>query len=84
MNPVPLLTWLGKQARITSPYCLNSQRGRGNWVDAFVDHFLRTYLGKIQSDIFFVEPIATQYELAADDESVQIHVCHSSINNWKC
>lgn len=52
----------------------------GKWVDAFVEQFPETLLGKIQSDIFYLaEPQSQQYELAAEDESIQIHVCHSSI-----
>jgi len=77
----PLLTRLGKQARDNFSLLSQLSAGEeGNWVDAFVDHFPENLLGKIQSDIFYLaEPIAAQYELAADDESVQIHVCHSSI-----
>ncbi len=77
----PLLTRLGKQAR--DHFSLLSQLAtgeEGKWVDAFIDHFPETLLGKIQSDIFYLaEPKAEQYELAAEDHSVQIHVCHSSL-----
>ena len=77
----PLLTRLGKQAR--DHFSLLSQLATGDegkWVDAFVEQFPETLLGKIQSDIFYLaEPQAGQYELAAEDESIQIHVCHSSI-----
>ncbi|WP_277560563.1 exodeoxyribonuclease V subunit gamma [Acinetobacter beijerinckii] len=77
----PLLTRLGKQAR--DNFSLLSQLAsgeEGNWVDAFVDHFPETLLGKIQSDIFYLaEPIAEQYPLQVDDHSIQIHVCHSSL-----
>ncbi len=77
----PLLTRLGKQAR--DHFSLLSQLAgaeEGIWEDLFVDYFPETLLGKVQSDIFYLaEPQAGQYELAAEDESIQIHVCHSSI-----
>ena len=77
----PLLTRLGKQAR--DHFSLLSQLATGDegkWIDAFVEQFPETLLGKIQSDIFYLaEPQSQQYELAAEDESIQIHVCHSSI-----
>ena len=77
----PLLTRLGKQAR--DHFSLLSQLAtgeEGKWVDAFEDYFPETLLGKIQSDIFYLaEPQSQQYELAAEDESIQIHVCHSSV-----
>ncbi|WAU73235.1 exodeoxyribonuclease V subunit gamma [Acinetobacter sp. TR11] len=77
----PLLTRLGKQAR--DHFSLLSQLATGDegkWVDAFVEQFPESLLGKIQSDIFYLaEPQSQQYELAAEDESIQIHVCHSSI-----
>ncbi|ENW79275.1 exodeoxyribonuclease V, gamma subunit [Acinetobacter sp. NIPH 284] len=77
----PLLTRLGKQAR--DHFSLLSQLATGDegkWVDAFVEQFPETLLGKIQSDIFYLaEPQPQQYELAPEDESIQIHVCHSSV-----
>ncbi|NNP68241.1 exodeoxyribonuclease V subunit gamma [Acinetobacter sp. Ac_5812] len=77
----PLLTRLGKQAR--DHFSLLSQLAtgeEGKWVDAFEDYFPETLLGKIQSDIFYLaEPQPQQYELAPEDESIQIHVCHSSV-----
>ncbi|MCL5767178.1 exodeoxyribonuclease V subunit gamma [Acinetobacter sp. ANC5681] len=77
----PLLTRLGKQAR--DHFSLLSQLAtgeEGKWVDAFVEQFPETLLGKIQSDIFYLaEPQSQQYELASNDESIQLHVCHSSI-----
>lgn len=77
----PLLTRLGKQAR--DHFSLLSQLAtgeEGKWVDAFEDYFPETLLGKIQSDIFYLaEPLPEQYELAAEDKSVQFHVCHSSL-----
>ncbi|NIE97691.1 exonuclease V subunit gamma [Acinetobacter sp. Tr-809] len=77
----PLLTRLGKQAR--DHFSLLSQLAtgeEGKWVDAFVEQFPETLLGKVQSDIFYLaEPQSQQYELAPEDESIQIHVCHSSV-----
>ncbi|WP_336938614.1 exodeoxyribonuclease V subunit gamma [Acinetobacter modestus] len=77
----PLLTRLGKQAR--DHFSLLSQLATGDegkWVDAFVEQFPESLLGKIQSDIFYLaEPQPQQYELAPEDESIQIHVCHSSV-----
>ena len=77
----PLLTRLGKQAR--DHFSLLSQLAGGEegiWEDLFVDYFPETLLGKVQSDIFYLaEPQAGQYELASNDESIQLHVCHSSL-----
>lgn len=77
----PLLTRLGKQAR--DHFSLLSQLAGGEeglWEDHFVDYFPETLLGQVQSDIFYLaEPTAQQYELAPDDESIQLHVCHSSL-----
>lgn len=77
----PLLTRLGKQAR--DHFSLLSQLAtgeEGKWVDAFVDDFPETLLGKVQSDIFYLaEPKAEQYQLDENDQSIQIHVCHSSL-----
>ena len=77
----PLLTRLGKQAR--DHFSLLSQLAGGEegiWEDDFDDYFPETLLGKIQSDIFYLnEPTPQQYPLAEHDESIQIHVCHSSL-----
>lgn len=77
----PLLTRLGKQARDHFSLLSNLSTGEeGHWVDAFVDAFPATLLGHLQSDILhLVEPKAEQYLLASNDESIQIHVCHSSL-----
>lgn len=46
----------------------------------FVDDFPESLLGKVQSDILhLVEPEPKQYELAPTDDSIQIHVCHSTL-----
>ena len=77
----PLLTRFGKQARDHFSLLSNLSTGEeGIWADAFVDEFPDTLLGKLQSDILYlVEPEPQQYQLAADDQSIQIHVCHSSL-----
>lgn len=77
----PLLTRLGKQARDHFSLLSNLSTGEeGKWVDAFVDDFPESLLGKVQSDILhLVEPQAKQYELTSDDDSIQIHVCHSTL-----
>ncbi|MDS7932366.1 exodeoxyribonuclease V subunit gamma [Acinetobacter sp. V91_7] len=77
----PLLTRLGKQARDHFSLLSNLSTGEeGKWVDAFVDDFPESLLGKVQSDILhLVEPQAKQYGLAPDDDSIQIHVCHSTL-----
>ncbi|MDU6284187.1 MAG: exodeoxyribonuclease V subunit gamma, partial [Acinetobacter sp.] len=77
----PLLTRLGKQARDHFSLLSNLSTGEeGKWIDAFVDDFPESLLGKVQSDILhLVEPQAKQYELAPDDDSIQIHVCHSTL-----
>lgn len=77
----PLLTRLGKQARDHFSLLSNLSTGEeGKWVDAFVDDFPESLLGKVQSDILhLVEPQPKQYELAPHDDSIQIHVCHSTL-----
>ncbi|WP_130803607.1 exodeoxyribonuclease V subunit gamma [Acinetobacter ihumii] len=77
----PLLTRLGKQARDHFSLLSSLSTGEeGRWVDAFVDEFPQTLLGKIQSDILhLVEPQAAEYVLQAQDQSIQFHVCHSSL-----
>ena len=77
----PLLTRLGKQARDHFSLLSNLSTGEeGKWVDAFVDDFPQNLLGKIQSDILhLVEPQPQQYQLSQQDDSIQIHVCHSAL-----
>lgn len=77
----PLLTRLGKQARDHFSLLSSLSAGEeGQWVDAFVDEFPNTLLGKIQSEILYlVEPQPHQYVLPPDDHSIQIHVCHSTL-----
>lgn len=77
----PLLTRLGKQARDHFSLLSSLSSGEdGVWADVFVDDYPQTLLGKIQSDVLYlVEPQQHQYVLAEQDDSIQIHVCHSSL-----
>lgn len=77
----PLLTRFGKQARDHFSILSNLSSGEeGQWVDAFVDEEPTHLLSKLQSDILYlVEPEAHAYRLAKQDDSIQIHVCHSSL-----
>jgi exodeoxyribonuclease V gamma subunit len=77
----PLLTRFGKQARDHfSLLSMLSSGEEGLWADAFVDDYQDHLLAKIQSDILYlVEPEAHAYPLQDKDDSVQIHVCHSSL-----
>ncbi|MCH4244176.1 exodeoxyribonuclease V subunit gamma [Acinetobacter gerneri] len=76
----PLLTRFGKQARDHFSILANLSSGEeGQWVDAFVDEEPTHLLAKLQSDILYlVEPEAHAYQIEAQDQSMQIHVCHSS------
>ena len=77
----PLLTRFGKQARDHFSLLSSLSSGEdGVWADIFVDEYPETLLGKIQSDVLYlVEPEQHQYTLAEQDDSIQIHVCHSSL-----
>ena len=81
----PLLTRLGKQARDHfSLLSALSSGAEGQWVDAFVEDELHelgsNVLHKIQSDILYLlEPEAQAYTLDPQDDSIQIHVCHSTL-----
>ena len=77
----PLLTRFGKQARDHFSILSNLSSGdEGQWVDAFVDEEPSNLLTKLQSDILYlVEPEPHAYPIAEDDDSIQIHVCHSSL-----
>ena len=77
----PLLTRFGKQARDHFSLLSSLSSGEeGVWADAFIDAYRNNLLGKIQSDILYlVEPEQHQYPLEAEDDSIQIHVCHSSL-----
>ncbi len=77
----PLLTRFGKQARDHFSLLSNLSSGEdGVWADAFVDDYPQTLLGKIQSDVLYLaEPLQHQYVLDEQDDSIQIHVCHSSL-----
>lgn len=77
----PLLTRFGKQARDHFSILSNLSSGEeGQWVDAFVDEYPKHLLGKLQSDILYlVEPEFQGYRLDPQDQSIQIHVCHSGL-----
>lgn len=77
----PLLTRFGKQARDHFSILSNLSSGEeGQWVDAFVDEEPTHLLSKLQSDILYlVEPEPHAYPIAKTDDSIQIHVCHSSL-----
>ncbi|MBU3847185.1 MAG: exodeoxyribonuclease V subunit gamma [Candidatus Acinetobacter avistercoris] len=77
----PLLTRFGKQARDHFSILSNLSSGEeGQWVDAFVDEYPTHLLGKLQSDILYlVEPEFQGYQLDPQDQSIQIHVCHSGL-----
>ncbi|WOE41922.1 exodeoxyribonuclease V subunit gamma [Acinetobacter chinensis] len=77
----PLLTRFGKQARDHFSLLSSLSSGdEGQWVDAFVDEEPKSLLTKIQSDILYLaEPEPHAYLLEQDDDSVQIHVCHSAL-----
>ena len=76
----PLLTRFGKQARDHFSLLSSLSSGEeGVWADLFVDEYQGHLLAKVQSDILYlVEPQAHAYELKDQDESIQIHVCHSA------
>lgn len=77
----PLLTRFGKQARDHFSLLSHLSAGEeGKWIDAFVDEAPTDLLGQIQSDILYLaEPIAQSYVLQPDDQSIQLHVCHSTL-----
>jgi exodeoxyribonuclease V gamma subunit len=77
----PLLTRFGKQARDHFSILSNLSSGEeGQWVDAFVDEEPINLLSKLQSDILYlVEPEAHAYPIDKEDDSIQIHVCHSTL-----
>lgn len=81
----PLLTRFGKQARDHFSILANLSSGEeGQWVDAFVDDFYDQFephlLGQLQSDMLhLVEPKAGAHRLSPQDQSIQVHVCHSSL-----
>ncbi|OTG85686.1 exonuclease V subunit gamma [Acinetobacter sp. ANC 4558] len=76
----PLLTRLGKQARDHFSLLSGLSSGEeGVWADLFVNDDTDTLLAKVQSDILYlVEPEPNAYLLKPEDDSIQIHVCHSS------
>ena len=77
----PLLTRFGKQARDQFSMLANLAAGdEGQWVDAFVDDFPDTILGRVQRDILYLNDVQeNSHRLAPDDSSIQVHVCHSAL-----
>ena len=74
-----LLTRLGKRARDNFALLVNMSGGEG-WEDVFPEDEPNTLLGQIQHDIMTLqEPEKHGYALAPEDQSIQFHVCHSSL-----
>lgn len=77
----PLLTRFGKQARDHFSLLANLSSGdEGQWLDLFDENEQPdTLLHQLQSDILYlVEPKKGSYALDQKDDSIQIHVCHST------
>ncbi|MHA3103937.1 exodeoxyribonuclease V subunit gamma [Acinetobacter sp. ANC 3791] len=77
----PLLTRFGKQARDHFSLLSHLSSGEeGQWLDLFDEDYSESLLGKIQSDVLYLmEPEKHQFELSPDDQSIQVHVCHSAL-----
>ncbi|RYY77838.1 MAG: exonuclease V subunit gamma [Moraxellaceae bacterium] len=80
----PLLTSMGKQARDIFAQLAelsgNDANLSGEWVDLFPSYFPNTLLGQLQHDILhLVQPQPHSFRLRAQDQSIQIHVCHSPL-----
>ncbi len=74
-----LLTRLGKRARDNFALLVNMSGGEG-WEDVFPEDAPSTLLEQIQHDIMTLqEPERHAYSLAPADQSIQFHVCHSSL-----
>ena len=74
-----LLTRLGKRARDNFALLVNMSGGDG-WEDLFPEEAPTTLLGQIQYDIMTLEePDQHAYALSLEDDSIQFHVCHSSL-----
>lgn len=77
----PLLTRMGKQARdVFGLLAELSGNDEGEWNDVFPDYYPDTLLGQLQQDVLYLlDPPAQSKLLHADDRSIQIHACHSSL-----
>jgi exodeoxyribonuclease V gamma subunit len=77
----PLLTRFGKQARDHfSLLSVLSSGEEGEWWDEFPEQEPYSLLSKVQSDVLnLAEPEAHAFELVEQDDSIRIHVCHSSL-----
>lgn len=77
-----LLTRLGKQARDQSALLMQLSGGDfgGEWIDDFAEIEPTHLLAKLQADILdLAEQAGNHYQLDAQDRSIQIHVCHSTL-----
>lgn len=80
----PLLTSMGKQARDIFAQLAelsgNDANLGGEWVDLFPNYFPNTLLGQLQHDILhLVQPQPHSFRLREQDQSIQIHACHSPL-----
>lgn len=80
----PLLTRMGKQARdifaLLAELSGNDVSHQGEWLDLFPAYFPNTLLGQIQHDVLhLVQPQKHGFKLQAQDDSIQVHACHSPL-----
>ncbi|SDB81312.1 exodeoxyribonuclease V subunit gamma [Acinetobacter boissieri] len=77
----PLLTRFGKQARDHFSLLAGLSSGEeGEWADVFIDIDTDNLLHQLQADILYLmEPEANSYVLDEHDQSIQIHVCHTTL-----
>lgn len=78
----PLLTRFGKQARDHFSLLVNLAAGENGeeWEDQFPLDYQPNLLGKVQYDILnLAEPEADSFALNERDDSIRLHVCHSSL-----
>lgn len=80
----PLLTRMGKQARdifaLLAELSGNEMSSQGEWLDLFPAYFPNTLLGQIQHDVLhLVQPQKHCFKLQPQDDSIQVHACHSPL-----
>lgn len=78
----PLLTRMGKQARdifaLLAELSGNEDSMMGQWLDLFPSYFPNTLLGQLQHDVLhLVQPQKHGFRLQPQDDSIQVHACHS-------
>lgn len=78
----PLLTRMGKQARdifaLLAELSGNEDSMMGQWLDLFPSYFPNTLLGQLQHDVLhLVQPQKHGFKLQPQDDSIQVHACHS-------